>query len=54
MAINSVITGTGSYIPTVVKKNSDFLTNQFLNDDGTPFGYENEIIIEKFKGLNGI
>ena len=48
MAINSVITGTGSYIPTVVKRNSDFLTNQFLNEDGTPFGYENEIIIEKF------
>ena len=54
MAINSVITGTGSYIPTVVKKNSDFLTNQFLNEDGTPFGYENEVVIEKFKAITGI
>ena len=54
MAINSVITGTGSYIPTVVKRNSDFLTNQFLNDDGTPFGYENDVVIEKFKSITGI
>ncbi len=54
MAINSVITGTGSYIPTVVKRNSDFLTNQFLNEDGTPFGYENEVVIEKFKAITGI
>lgn len=54
MAINSVITGSGSYIPTVVKKNSDFLTNQFLNDDGTPFGYENDVVIEKFKSITGI
>lgn len=54
MAINSVITGTGSCIPAVVKKNSDFLTNQFLNEDGTPFGYENELVIEKFKSITGI
>jgi 3-oxoacyl-[acyl-carrier-protein] synthase-3 len=54
MAINSVITGTGSYIPTVVKRNSDFLTNQFLNEDGTPFGYENGVVIEKFKSITGI
>ena len=54
MTINSVITGSGSYIPTVVKKNSDFLTNQFLNDDGTPFGYENDVVIEKFKSITGI
>lgn len=54
MAINSVITGTGSYIPTLVKRNSDFLTNQFLNEDGTPFGYENEVVIEKFKSITGI
>lgn len=54
MAINSVITGTGSYIPTVVKKNSDFLTSQFLNEDGTSFVYENAIIIEKFKSITGI
>lgn len=54
MVINSIITGIGSYIPTLIKKNSDFLNNEFLNEDGTPFGYENEVIIEKFKAITGI
>lgn len=48
------ITGTGSYIPTVLTKNSAFNKHEFLNDDGTPFGYENEVIIEKFKAITGI
>lgn len=54
MTINSVITGTGSYIPTLVKKNSEFLSNTFLNEDGTPFEYENEVLIEKFQSITGI
>lgn len=54
MPINTVITGTGSYIPSIVKKNADFINNQFLNEDGTPFAYDNETIIEKFKAITGI
>lgn len=54
MKIQSVITGVGSYIPTIVKKNSDFLNNQFLNEDGSPLGYPNEVVIEKFKAITGI
>ncbi|MBI9042539.1 3-oxoacyl-ACP synthase III family protein [Lutibacter sp.] len=54
MKINSVITGTGSYIPALVKKNSEFLKDTFLNEDGTPFEYENDIIIDKFKSITGI
>ena len=54
MSISSVFTGTGCYIPTLVKKNSDFLNSEFLNEDGTPFEYENEVIIEKFKAITGI
>jgi len=54
MALNSIITGTGSCIPTEVKKNSDFLTNQFLNEDGSLMEYENEVVIEKFKAITGI
>ncbi len=30
MPLNSVITGTGSYIPTVVKTNADFINERFL------------------------
>lgn len=48
------ITGTGSYIPTVLTKNSDFNAHEFLNEDGTSFEYENEVIIEKFKAITGI
>lgn len=52
--MRSVITGTGSYIPNIVKKNSDFLNNDFFNEDGTPFTQENKVIIEKFKSITGI
>jgi len=54
MPVNTVITGTGSYIPTVVRKNEDFLNHTFLNEDGTPFGYDNHTVIEKFKAITGI
>ena len=54
MFINSIITGTGSYIPTIIKKNSDFLDNDFLKEDGYPFEYENDVVIEKFKSITGI
>ncbi|WP_372746573.1 3-oxoacyl-ACP synthase III family protein [Lutibacter sp.] len=54
MKISSIITGTGSYIPSLIKKNSDFLNDTFLNEDGTPFEYENAIVIDKFKSITGI
>jgi 3-oxoacyl-[acyl-carrier-protein] synthase-3 len=54
MAIYSVITGTGSYIPSILKTNEDFLKHEFLNEDGTPFEYDNETIINKFKAITGI
>lgn len=54
MPINTIISGTGSYIPSIIKKNADFLENEFLNEDGTPFEYDNETIIEKFQAITGI
>ncbi|MEM9363548.1 MAG: ketoacyl-ACP synthase III [Bacteroidota bacterium] len=48
------ITGTGSYIPSIVTKNEDFLEHDFLGTNGTSFGVENTIIIEKFKSITGI
>ena len=48
------ITGTGSYIPLLTKKNSDFLNANFLNADGTAFKVSNEVIIKKFKSITGI
>ena len=54
MNVHSKITGTGSFIPSVIKTNNDFLNETFLNEDGTPFEQENEVIIEKFKAITGI
>ncbi|WP_418636442.1 3-oxoacyl-ACP synthase III family protein [Winogradskyella sp.] len=48
------ITGTGSYIPSIVEKNKDFYNHQFLNADGTSIDSPNEIIVEKFEAITGI
>ncbi|WP_458627585.1 3-oxoacyl-ACP synthase III family protein [Winogradskyella sp. PC D3.3] len=48
------ITGTGSYIPSNIKKNEDFYNNLFLNADGSSINSPNEIIVEKFKAITGI
>lgn len=48
------ITGSGSYIPSVIEKNEDFYQHEFLNVDGSSIDYSNEVIVEKFKGITGI
>ncbi|APU67551.1 MULTISPECIES: 3-oxoacyl-ACP synthase III family protein [Christiangramia] len=48
------ITGTGSYIPSVVTKNDHFQQHEFLNSDGSLFPGDNEATIQKFKAITGI
>ncbi|WP_414655146.1 3-oxoacyl-ACP synthase III family protein, partial [Flavobacterium sp. UBA6046] len=48
------ITGIGSYIPEIKIANTDFDKHIFLNEDGSPFGYPNEVVISKFKSITGI
>jgi len=48
------ITGTGSYLPSVITKNEDFLNHNFLERDGTALAYGNDTIIEKFTAITGI
>jgi 3-oxoacyl-[acyl-carrier-protein] synthase-3 len=48
------IAGVGSYIPDTKIKNTDFDKHVFLNEDGSPFGSSNEIVIKKFKSITGI
>ncbi|WP_400072196.1 3-oxoacyl-ACP synthase III family protein [Zobellia russellii] len=48
------ITGTGSYIPSLVVPNDNFEGHNFLNSDGSPFAHDNAVIIQKFKGITGI
>ncbi len=52
--MNSIITGIGSYIPSQVAPNEGFENNEFYNQDGSSFGHENKVIIEKFKAITGI
>jgi 3-oxoacyl-[acyl-carrier-protein] synthase-3 len=48
------ITGIGSYIPEMKVANTDFNKHVFLNEDGSPFAYPNDVVIEKFKSITGI
>jgi 3-oxoacyl-[acyl-carrier-protein] synthase-3 len=51
---SSKITGTGTFIPSIKKDNLSFINEQFLNEDGSNFPSENNVIIEKFKTITGI
>ncbi len=52
--IYSVITGTGSYIPTEQISNDSFLKNQFFDRDGKLINKANQEIVEKFKAITTI
>lgn len=52
--MNIKITGSGSYIPTEVVSNMDFLKHAFLNEDGTAFQQPNDVVIQKFEEITGI
>ena len=52
--IYSIITGSGSYIPTVEVKNEKFLTNEFYDGDGTKLDKKNQEIIDKFLEITTI
>ncbi len=52
--MRSIIKGTGSYIPKIIKKNSDFLEEDFYTERNESIKDSNEVIIEKFKGITGI
>ncbi|MDA3952506.1 MAG: ketoacyl-ACP synthase III [Bacteroidales bacterium] len=53
-SIYSIITGTGSYIPTKRIKNEDFLNHEFLESDGSKIEKSNQEIIEKFLEITTI
>jgi 3-oxoacyl-[acyl-carrier-protein] synthase-3 len=54
MVISSKISGTGTFIPSIKIENSSFVNEHFLNEDGSTFPSENEVIIDKFKAITGI
>jgi len=52
--IYTVITGTGSYIPTKHIRNENFLINEFYDLDGKKLAKENQEIIDKFSKITNI
>jgi 3-oxoacyl-[acyl-carrier-protein] synthase III len=52
--MHTVITGTGCYIPTQTKTNSDFTANQFYDENFAPIQQDPNIVVQKFKEITGI
>ncbi len=52
--IYSLITGTGSYIPSKVVKNEDFLDYNFLESTGATIDKDNQEIVDKFEEITTI
>ncbi len=52
--MNAIISGTGSYIPEVVKRNEDFMENTFYSEKNDQLTDPNTSIIEKFQSITGI
>ena len=51
---NVILSGIGSYIPTQVVKNEDFLRTSFYEVNGEKIQLDNETIIQKFHAITGI
>jgi 3-oxoacyl-[acyl-carrier-protein] synthase-3 len=50
----TIITGTGSYIPNIIKSNHDFISNTFYGENGELIATPNQEIVDKFKDITGI
>ena len=50
----SVIIGSGSYLPTRIVKNEDFLHHTFFDSEGKRLKKSNEEIVRKFSDITGI
>lgn len=53
-SIKSVITASGSCIPSAKITNDAFIHSRFFNKDGTPILQEQATVLEKFKAISGI
>jgi 3-oxoacyl-[acyl-carrier-protein] synthase-3 len=52
--MNVKITGSGSYIPNRIVANKDFANHKFLDEQGQPLPYANEVVADKFRQITGI
>jgi 3-oxoacyl-[acyl-carrier-protein] synthase III len=54
MDTRTIITGTGCYIPPVIKTNREFAVQDFYGEDNERITTPNEVIVDKFKEITGI
>jgi len=54
MSVKTVITGTGCYIPDVIKTNRDFTVHNFYGEDNQRIDTEPAEVVEKFREITGI
>lgn len=54
MNVKTVITGTGCYIPDVIKTNRDFTVHNFYGDDTQRIETPPQEIVDKFQEITGI
>ncbi len=54
MSVKTVITGTGCYIPEVIKTNRDFTRQDFYGEDNRLIDTGSREIIDKFQDITGI
>src|SRR6478672_428418 len=52
--LRTIITGTGSYIPTEVVTNRDFTIHNFYGEDSIRIDSPPQEVVEKFKQITGI
>ncbi|TVR72021.1 MAG: ketoacyl-ACP synthase III [Marinilabiliales bacterium] len=52
--MNTIITGTGSYIPSVRISNSEFTRQTFFEKDKSRIDSPGEIVVDKFRDITGI
>lgn len=52
--LNTVIIGSGSYVPSRVIKNIDFAKNRFYEKDATVIDSPGEVVVNKFRDITGI
>ncbi len=54
MSIKTVITGTGCYIPELIKTNHDFIKQDFYAEDASLIAMPSREIVDKFQEITGI
>jgi 3-oxoacyl-[acyl-carrier-protein] synthase III len=53
-SLNTVITGTGSYIPTLSKNNEAFVAQQFFTENNQAIDTDPNVVVQKFEQITGI